>query len=78
MTNDFFVEYEKCNGIKFGKKSCGGIPMPFNMSFLDPGTFNIFGCKLFKFDGLPIFAVPTVGPIPVWPPNPNQAGAIFK
>lgn len=78
LTNDFFVEYEKCNGIKFGKKSCGGIPMPFNMSFLDPGTFNIFGCKLFKFDGLPVFSVPTAGPIPVWPPNPSQAGGVFK
>jgi len=52
--------------------------MPFNMSFLDLGTFNIFGCKLFKFDGLPIFSVPTAGVIPVWPPDPTQAGGIFK
>lgn len=75
--NDFFIEYEKCQGIKFGRKSCGGLPMPFNMSLLDPGTFNIFGCRLFKFDGLPLFSVPTAGIIPVWPPNPVQAWGLF-
>jgi hypothetical protein len=75
--NDFFIQYEKCMGIKFGKKSCGWLPMPFNISLLDPWTFNIFGCRLFKFDWLPLFAVPTSSIIPVWPPDPNMAWWVF-
>ena len=66
-----------CRGIKFGKTKCGGLPVPFNMDFLSPGTFNIFGCKLTDFDGLPILAVPTQGTVPVWPPFPSGAGGIF-
>lgn len=54
------------------------MPVPFNMAFLTPGEFNIFGCKpnfptvnrFFPDDkGFPVFWFPgtqqtSVGPIP--------------
>lgn len=33
-------------------------PIPFNMSFLTPGTFNIFWCTLFQDKWLPLFFFP--------------------
>ena len=52
--------------------------MPFNMAFLSPGTYNIFGCKLMDDDGLPIFAFPSANALlPIWPPDPTQVGGIF-
>jgi hypothetical protein len=52
-------------------------PVPFNMAFLAPGDINIMWCKMGTFKWLPIFAFPTNGVIPVWPPNPSWAGWIF-
>ncbi len=49
------------------------LPVPFNVALLAPWDINVFGCKVFKDKGLPIFAVPTAGIVPVWPPNPAQA-----
>ncbi len=53
-----------CKWIKFGETNCWGLPIPFNMSFLSPGTMNVFGCKLFDDPGLPLVAFPTT--IPTW------------
>lgn len=44
-------------------------PVPFNMAFLSPGTFNIFGCTLFQDKWLPLLFAPAtlitpVGPMP--------------
>ncbi len=56
-------------------QSCSsGLPVPFNMSFLSPGTFNIMGCTpkspkikdIFPEDnGFPIFAFPAT--LQAWP-----------
>jgi len=48
-------------------------PVPFNMSFLSPGTFNIFGCTLFQDKWLPLFFFP--GTVYVaWAPVPMPYG----
>lgn len=68
---DYEFGYQKCGGIKFGSKMCGQwIPMPFNMAFLSPGTFNVMWCKLMDDPWFPIFAVPTSPVVPIRPPNP--------
>jgi len=57
-----------CGG--FNKQKCPGLPLPFNMDFLSPWNFNVFGCTIKpKFKGLPIFHFPgtiitSVGTIP--------------
>jgi hypothetical protein len=57
-----------CNGFALGGNNpCLQPPVPFNMSFLTPGTFNIFGCTLFKDKGLPAFFAPSTLITPVWP-----------
>lgn len=34
-----------CSGFGSNNASCNkGLPVPFNMAFLAPGTFNIMGC----------------------------------
>lgn len=84
--DDYEFSYEKCQGVTFGKKLCGsGRPIPFNTDLLSPGMFQIMGCApktpnipwIFPdFDGVPIFAFPTNGIIPVRPPTPFWAGGI--
>ena len=68
-----------CQGFKLGKGgACKGPPIPFNMSFLTPGNFQIFGCKVPTIvptvmgndNGLPLLAFPAtlqspVGPLPI-------------
>jgi hypothetical protein len=73
--------------MSFGSNTCAqGLPVPFNMAFLSPGTYNIMGCKpqapiipkFFPDDaGLPIFAFPTNGIVPIRPIFPSGAGGIF-
>lgn len=55
----------------------GWLPVPFNVALLAPGDINLFWCKIFEDKWLPIFAAPTAGLIPIWPPNPAQAGWWF-
>ena len=43
------------------------LPVPFNMAFLAPGTFNVFGCRLFEDKWLPAFWFPGTVQTPVWP-----------
>ncbi|MEF2176074.1 MAG: FG-GAP-like repeat-containing protein [Candidatus Absconditabacteria bacterium] len=47
-----------CKGFKFDDGTCGGIPVPFNMAFLAPGEYNVFGCKLSDDPGTPVFWYP--------------------
>jgi hypothetical protein len=48
-----------CQWFKIGGwNPCIQPPIPFNMSFLTPGTFNIFGCTLFQDKWLPVFFFP--------------------
>lgn len=48
-----------CQWFKIGSwQPCIQPPIPFNMSFLTPGTFNIFGCTLFQDKWLPLFFFP--------------------
>jgi hypothetical protein len=48
-----------CQWFKLGGGNpCIQPPIPFNMSFLTPGTFNIFGCTLFQDKWLPLFFFP--------------------
>jgi hypothetical protein len=42
-------------------------PVPFNMAFLSPGTYNIFGCKLTQDKWLPAFFFPGTLQTPTWP-----------
>lgn len=36
-----------CNGFNTKGQWCGKwLPVPFNMAFLSPGTFNLFGCRV--------------------------------
>jgi len=46
-----------CNGFDPGG-DCGGSPFPFNIDFLSPGDFNVFGCSVWSFEWLPILAFP--------------------
>jgi len=63
-----------CQWFKLGwGNPCIQPPIPFNMSFLSPGTFNIFGCTLFQDKWLPVFFFPwtvyVLGapiPLPYW------------
>lgn len=81
-----------CNWFTFwkkGKKSCEGLPVPFNQAFLAPGSYHVMWCfpvppltaTLGKW--LPIFFWPwNLGPIPfVWflpiPYMPTGAGDNF-
>ena len=48
-------------------------PVPFNMSFLTPGTFNIFGCTLFQDKWLPLFFFPGTAYV-MWAPIPMPYG----
>lgn len=72
-----------CNGSS--KNSCGWwLPVPFNMSFLSPGTFNIMWCtpKMPQIDDIfpkdswfPVFAFPATMQTPSWPlPMPFPFG----
>jgi len=56
-----------CKWMKFWETSCGWLPVPFNMAFLSPGTFNIFGCELAKDKWLPLVFFPATIQTPVWP-----------
>ena len=66
-----------CNGWWGWEQSCSSwLPIPFNMAFLSPWTFNIMWCKpkigqidkIFPKDSwFPVFAFPATFPTPVWP-----------
>lgn len=45
----------------------GNLPVPFNMAFLSPGTFNVFGCKAWNDKWLPTFFFPWTLQTPAWP-----------
>lgn len=62
-----------CRWFSLNQKSCGWLPLPFNMAFLAPGNFNVMGCHIAKDPWLPIFHFPgTIFiPTPAWPiPTP--------
>jgi len=47
--------------------SCSGLPVPFNLDFLSPWNFNIFGCTIKpKFNWVPVFFFPWTIWTPVW------------
>ncbi len=65
-----FLTQGACQGFSFGSSDpCLQPPVPFNMAFLAPGTFNLFGCPIFEDKGLPLLFFPAtlitpIGPLP--------------
>lgn len=47
-----------CKWFKFDDWTCGWIPVPFNMAFLAPWEYNVFGCKLSDDPWTPVFWYP--------------------
>jgi len=68
-----------CQWFKIGGgDSCGWLPIPFNMDFLTPGNFNIFGCPIKPaFWGLPIFAFPWTFIVPALVPVPTPSPIVL-
>lgn len=59
-----------CHGFNPAWGGCQWPPVPFNMAFLAPGTFNVMGCRLMDDPGMPAFwlgSAPPVIPAPVVP-----------
>lgn len=71
------IQNALCNGIKFDYWSCWWIPVPFNMAFLAPWMYNIFGCGLMPDPWLPIFYYPSTLYIPFPIPVPNMLQAAW-
>jgi len=78
-----------CQWFRLGSKqaACKWPPIPFNMSFLSPGRYQIFGCALPTIipwvigndNGFPILAFPATLPTPAWPmPAPFPWWGILK
>jgi len=77
-----------CQWFSLWKDDCQWPPVPFNMAFLSPWDFNIFGCKLTEDKWLPTFFFPwTVYvkwvPIPIpnwlkWPTDEFYRAAWWK
>jgi len=69
-----------CEWFKLWSKSCQWLPLPFNVDLLSPWEFNVFGCSVADFNGIPLIFAPgtmPMAPSPI-PGPPNFMWWIMK